>query len=296
LVSPEVLTAELRARIVTVCATFPTWSAERVYHYLQEQGSAVTLPQVQQAISDSGWRLLQQTLSARYVVSDTTVQLREAWLVGQLLDQIEVLLSCLERGQPWPGEAQSCLADVLTLAQAAGASAAPPVKTLPWVLRLEQLLWGQWQAVPEAEVHCPQCGSTQIGRKSAQPRWKKYYDAAGQVQQVAVYRYYCRNPQCPTGSFTNLPPGLVPYSPYRTEVHLLAIQMYAWGYSTYRRTGAAVGVASLTVWRWVSAFGATLLPVAALFGVVRSSGVGNCSELPRDFRHKGLCGCRLPVF
>ena len=36
--------------------------------------------------------------------------------------------------------------------------------------------------------------------------------------------------------------GLAPYSPYRTELHLLAVQMYAWGYSTYRRTGAALGV------------------------------------------------------
>ena len=34
----------------------------------------------------------------------------------------------------------------------------------------------------------------------------------------------------------------------------------------------ALGVASLTAWRWVSAWGADLLPVAALFGLVRSSG------------------------
>lgn len=83
----------------------------------------------------------------------------------------------------------------------------------------------------------------------------------------------CCNPLCDKGSFTNLPPGLVPYSPYRAEVHLLALQMYAWGYSTYRRTGAALG-GSLTAYRWVSAWGYKLLPVATLFGVVRSSGVG----------------------
>jgi transposase-like protein len=95
---------------------------------------------------------------------------------------------------------------------------------------------------------------------------------------VAVYRYYCHNPQCEKGSFTNLPPGLAPYSPYRTEMHLLAIQMYAWGYATYRRTGTALGVASLTAWRWVSAWGYDLLPVAALFGVVKSSGVVGVDE------------------
>ena len=54
--------------------------------------------------------------------------------------------------------------------------------------------------------------------------------------------------------------------------------MYAWGYSTYRRTGTALGVASLTAWRWVSAWGNDLLPVAAWFGVVKSSGVVGVDE------------------
>ena len=54
--------------------------------------------------------------------------------------------------------------------------------------------------------------------------------------------------------------------------------MYAWGYSTYRRTGTALGVTSLTAWRWVSAWRAALLPVAALLGVVRSSGVVGVDE------------------
>jgi len=104
---------------------------------------------------------------------------------------------------------------------------------------------------------------------------------------VEVYRYYCRNKLCDKGSFTHLPPGLVPYSRYRTEMHLLGVQMYAWGYSTlraepqdeaYRRTGTALGVANMTVYRWVSAWGYQLLPVAALFGVVKSSGVVGIDE------------------
>ena len=85
-----------------------------------------------------------------------------------------------------------------------------------------------------------------------------------------MYRYYCRNPQCTRGSFTNLPPGLAPYSHYRMEVRRLARQMYPWGYSTHRRTSAALGVASLKTWSWVSAWGETLLPVVALFGRVTS--------------------------
>jgi hypothetical protein len=154
----------------------------------------------------------------------------------------------------------------------------PPVKALPWLLRVERVLWGDWSAVTDGQVRCPACGSDQVGRKSATPRVKKYYNELHAVCEVAVYRYYCRNAQCAQGSFTNRPVGLLPYSRYRTETHLLAVQMYAWGYATYRRTGTALGVASLTAWRWVSAWGADLLPVAALFGVVRSSGVVGVDE------------------
>lgn len=69
----------------------------------------------------------------------------------------------------------------------------------------------------------------------------------------------------------NLPPNLVPYSPYTTVRHLLALQMYEWGGSNYRRCARALGISSATVYRWVSAFGHDLLPVAALFGVFASA-------------------------
>jgi transposase-like protein len=276
--SAEVCTAELVGRIVEVCATFPTWGVERVYHYLRQQGLAVTEPQVQQAITQSGWRQLQQTLAERYDLSGPALALREGWLVEQLLAQVRELLGRLEAGQALPSEVRTTLADLTTLASTAGAREPAPVKTLPWLLRVEQVLLGDWQAVTDGQVRCPACGADQVGRKSATPRRKKYYNELHQVCEVAVYRYYCRNPQCAQGSFTHLPPGLLPYSRYRTETHLLALQMYAWGYSTYRRTGTALGVASLTAWRWVSAWGYDLLPVAALFGLVKSSGVVGVDE------------------
>jgi hypothetical protein len=77
------------------------------------------------------------------------------------------------------------------------------------------------------------------------------------------------------GQFHPLTPALVPYSRYRTEVKLRAVQMSAWGYRTYRRTGQALGVRSMTVYPgpeartgpgpeartgcWVSAWGYELL-------------------------------------
>jgi transposase-like protein len=276
--SPEVLTAELVGRIVEVCATFPTWGVGQVYQHLRRQGLAVTEPQVQQAVQHSGWQHLQRTLHTRYDLCGPVLALREGWLVAQLLGQVRELLDRLEAGQPLPAEVRTTLADLTTLASAAGAPPPPPVQARPWLLRVEQLLCGRREWVTDGQVRCPGCGSEQVGRKSASPRLKQYYDEMHQVCEVAVYRYYCRNPQCDKGSFTHLPPGLVPYSRYRTEVHLLAVQMYAWGYSTYRRTGSALGVASLTAWRWVSAWGDDLLPVAAWFGVVKSSGVVGVDE------------------
>ena len=70
-------------------------------------------------------------------------------------------------------------------------------------------------ALRTAKCAVPPAAQAQVGRKSASPRLKKYYDESQQVCEVAVYRYYCRNPQCAQGSFTQLPPGLVPYSRYR---------------------------------------------------------------------------------
>jgi transposase-like protein len=288
--SGEVLTAELVSRIVQVCASFPGWGPAAVHQHLQAEGVAVTLAQVEQAVVQSGWSKLRQTLFERYDLTGAGLQLRDGWLVGQLLAQVQGLLARLEAGEKATPEQQIAVADLQQLAAATGV-AAPSLKAEPWLLRIEHVLFGAWEAVGDGQVHCPACGSSAVKRKGRKPRLKKYYDATRQVQQVAVYRYFCANPQCQTQTFTDMPAGLLPYSPYRTEAHLLALQMYAWGYSTYRRTGTALGVTSLTVWRWVSAWGYDLLPVAALFGVVKSSGVVGVDEkyvlVPKNDKPQG---------
>jgi transposase-like protein len=276
--SAEVLTAELRQRIVEVCATFPWWDGRAVRQHLRAQGVPVSLPQVAQVMAQSGWVTLRETLLARYDLTGPTLQLRDGWLVAQLLAQVQGLLARLEAGQSATPEQCSAISDLQQLAVEAQVVVVPPLKTEPWLLRVEQVLFGPWQPVSDGQVHCPACGTTEVKAKGHKPRLRKYYDENHQLQQVAVYRYFCGNPQCQTQTFTDLPAGLVPHSPYRREVHLLALQMYAWGYSTYRRTGTALGVASLTAWRWVNAWGYDLLPVAALFGVVRSSGVVGVDE------------------
>jgi len=286
-----VLTQELMARIVAVFATCPWWGVEQVYQHLQGQGVAVSERQVRQAAEQSGWNQLRQELVKRYHLTAASIRPRDNWLVEQLLAQMGTLLAKLEAGEGVTLEEQVTVSDVRTLAAEIGLVSQPPLKALPWLLRVEQVVFGQWEDLTDGKVRCIYCGSDRVACKSKQPRRKRYYDADGQLQTVAVYRYYCRNPKCDKGSFTNLPPGLIPYSPYRTQVRLLALQMYAWGYSTYRRTGTALGVASMTTYRWVSTWGYALLPVAALFGVVKSSGVVGIDEkyvlVPKNDKPEG---------
>ncbi len=276
--SSEVLTAEVRARIIQVFAAFPWWGVAQVYTHLQAQGQAMTERQVRQTAEESGWSQLRQELHRRYHLSPESFRPQDDWVVGQLLALVEKLLAHLERGDPLTRQEQLEVADLQTLVAATGLTPAPVLKALPWLLRVEQVVFGQWQEVEDGQVRCSYCGSTHVVRKSNQPRLKKYYDTQGHLVTIPVYRYYCRNKACQRGSFTHLPAGLTPYSPYRTETKLLALQMYAWGYSTYRRTGQALGVTSFTVYRWVSAWGYELLPVAALFGLVKSSGVVGVDE------------------
>jgi hypothetical protein len=276
--SAEVLTGEVRARIIQVCAAFPWWNIRQVHAHLGQQEQAITHQQVRQVFEESGWGQLRQELQRRYQLKADRFRPRDGWLVAQLLGQVETLLARLEAREGLTPQEQVSLTEVQTLAAEAGVTSPPPVKALPWLLRVEQILFGQWQAVTDEQVRCTYCGSSQVVRKSNQPRLKKYYDAQGQSQTVEVYRYYCRNRACEKGSFSHLPEGLTPYSPYRTQTKLLALQMYGWGYSTYRRTGQALGVSSMTVYFWVSAWGHELLPVAALFGLVKSSGVVGVDE------------------
>jgi hypothetical protein len=286
----EVLTPELVQRIVTVFSTFPDWTTEQVYDHLRKQGCKVSYPQIEQASQESGWKQLIGTLRERFDLK-AGMRLRDEWLVAQLLSQIQALLAKVEICGGLAPEICTTLADLQTLSVQAGPIAKLPLPVQPWLMAMEHTVFGNCEQVTDAAICCIYCGSPDVAYKSKKPRLKKFYNADGQINAIEVYRYYCHNPQCSKKTFTHFPTGLVPYSPYHTQVHLLALQMYAWGYSNYRRSGTALGIYSMTVWRWVSAWGHDLLPVAALFGVVRSSGVIGVDEkyvlVPKNNKPKG---------
>jgi hypothetical protein len=287
----EVLTQELVGRIVAVFATFPWWRVEKVYHYLGEQGVAVSQRQVRQAAEQSGWSRLRQELVKRYHLTADTLRPRDEWLVEQLLGQVQRLVERLEALGGLTDEQQIALADLEALCRELHLEPARSRRALPWVLRVEQLLFGHWGWVEDETVRCIYCGTTDVSRKSRKPRWKRYVDEKGEEQKVAVYRYYCHNPACKHKTFTNLPPNLIPYSKWTLDHHLAALQTYEWSRSVYRCTSQMLGVSKMTAYRWVSGFGYQLLPVAALFGVLRSSGVVGVDEkyvlVPKNDKPEG---------
>jgi transposase-like protein len=276
--SAQVLTVELRDQIVDVLARFPWWGQEQVYEHLRMQGVAVTHSQVRQAARDSGWARLRATMSRFFVVSPECIRPRDEGLVKELLAQVHMLLSQLEAGQSLARQVELEMAHLQTACAEVGLTSPPAPPAAAWAHKVKWLLLAAEAGVAEGEIRCTYCGGTRVRPKGRKPRLKRYRDENGQWQTIEVYRYRCDNPDCAYGSFTHLPLGLLPYSAYRLEMHLAALQMYAWGRSSYRRTAQALGVRAGRAYQWVAAFGQELLPVAALFGVVRCSGVVGVDE------------------
>ena len=274
----EVLTLEVQRRVVGTWVQFPWWPAQRMWEHVQAQGSAITLNQVKQIGRESGWTALREALAGVYVINSESFRPRDEWLASRLLAQVEGLVTRLEALGGLTPEEHIAWADVRAMSQELHLRPAVARRPLPWMLHLEHLLFGHWEWVDDGRVRCNYCGTADVSRKSRQPRVKQYVDAQGEVQTVEVYRYYCHNPACSYQTFTNLPPHLVPYSKWTLDHHVAALQMYEWSRSVYRCTGQMLGVTKMTAYRWVSGFGYDLLPVAALFGVVRSSGVVGIDE------------------
>jgi transposase-like protein len=173
-----------------------------------------------------------------------------------------------------------------------GAPITPLQKRLPFAYRLQRALFGQWEEIDDGQVRCPHCGSSLVARKENTPRSKKYrHREGGQWCQVEGYRYYCLNPSCSYDTFTDYPDGVRLYSTWTVDTMLWGVMVYMHLRTTYRRAADVVGVSSVTLWRWAMAVGQQALPVAALFGVVRSSGVVGVDEkwvlVPKNDKPEG---------
>jgi DNA-directed RNA polymerase subunit RPC12/RpoP len=276
--SSMLLTVELRQQIIDVCAQFPWWSRTRVHEHLRQCGVAVTHRQVCQAMRESGWHRLQETMQRFFVLGVDSIRPRDESLVAELLTLVQQLLAKLEAREGLTPQLDLQIAHLKTACQELGLAPACDPPMVPWARKVAWLLFAAETTVQDEVIRCTYCGSTDVRPKGRKPRLKRYRDENQQWQTVEVYRYRCRNPDCIYASFTHFPLGLLPYSPYPLHLRTSALQMYAWGRSSYRRTAQALGVQAGRAYLWVSAFGRELLPIAALFGVVRSSGVVGIDE------------------
>jgi transposase-like protein len=273
----SLLTDELRQQIVAVWAANIWQTASQVWERLAQQGVAVTERLVQEAGRQSGLMQIRAHLKEQFIHGPEGLRPRDGYVTEQLFKLVEQLQAQVQVGQAAPREDT---VDVIALRQIAGV--AEPAQTLekpwPWLFQVEHWLFGEWQLVDDGTVRCPHCGSEHVARKSRTPRRKAYLDERGQRQTVEVYRYYCKNPDCPFQTFTNLPPGLMAHSVWTLDAHLKALELYTGLRTNYRSAAKALGVAPSTLYHWLDQFGAEPLQVAALFGLVRSSGVVGIDE------------------
>jgi transposase-like protein len=273
----SLLTDELRQQIVAVWATNIWQTADQVWHRLTEQGVEVAQRRVEEAGRQSGLLHLRTALKAQLVNGTDGVRPREDYVVQQLFQVVEQLQQRLEQGQTAVPEQ---IMEVAALRQLTGCpeDGKQLEKPWPWLFQVEHFLFGDWQPVEDGTVRCIYCGSDHVAVKSKQPRRKAYLDEQGQRQTVEVYRYYCKNPNCGYRTFTNLPPGLIVHSVWTLDARLKGLELYCGLRTTYRGAAVALGVAPSTLYHWLALFGSEPLQVAAVFGLVRSSGVVGIDE------------------
>ena len=273
----SLLTDEVRQQIVEVWAANIWQTAPQVWARLAQQGVAVAERLVEEAGRQSGLMTIRAHLKEQFSPGPEGLRPRAGYVTEQLFKLVDQLQAQVSAGQAAPCEG---VVDVTALRQITGVAA--PAQTLekpwPWLFQVEHWLFGEWQLVDDGTLRCPHCGSEHIARKSRTPRRKAYLDERGQRQTVEVYRYYCKNPDCSYQTFTSLPPGLIAYSVWTLDARLKALELYTGLRTNYRSAANALGVAPSTLYHWLEQFGAEPLQVAALFGLVRSSGVVGLDE------------------
>jgi len=276
-----VLTPEMRHGILEIWVPNFWLSAKGVRERLLAGGHIASVKDISvqcihQAAQESGFAEVRHLLRQVLVFSADGAQWRDNVLVERLFELNEALMSQLQAKEGLTPQLQL---EAEALKEAVGAPITPLEKTLPFSYRLQQVLFGQWEEIDDEGVRCPHCGSGLVARKENTPRRKKYRDPeTREWRQVEGYRHYCLNPICSCGTFTDYPQQVRLYSEWTVDTMLWGVMVYMHLRSTYRRAADIVGVSSITLWRWTMVVGEHTLPLAQLFGVVRSSGVIGVDE------------------
>jgi len=289
-----VLTPEIRQAILDIWASNFWLSAAQVRERLLATGHISSLEDISeksihQAAQETGFAEVRRLLRQMFKFTTDGAQWREDVLLERLFELNESLITLLQAGE---GLTPQLTLEVEALKKAVGAPITPLKKALPFAYRLQRAIFGQWEDIDDDTVRCPHCGSSLVARKENTPRTRKYRDPeSGEWRQVEGYRHYCRNPSCPFGTFTNYPENVRLYSEWTVDTVIWGVMVYMHLRTTYRRAADTVGVSQVTLWRWAMAVGEQALPLATLFGVVRSSGVIGIDEkwvlVPKNDKPEG---------
>lgn len=249
----------------------------------------ISLKSICQVARDTGFAEVRRLLRQIFEFTADGPQWRDKVLLNRLFELNETLMTRLEAGE---GLTPQLTLEAGALKEAVGAPITPLKKRLPFVYRLQRAILGQWEEIDDGQVLCPHCGSSLVAGKENTPRTKKYrHPETGEWCQVEGYRYYCLNPSCPFETFTDYPEGVRLYSEWTVDTVLWGVMVYLHLRTTYRRAADVVGVSHVTLWRWAMAVGEQALPIATLFGVVRSSGVIGFDEkwvlVPKNDKPEG---------
>jgi hypothetical protein len=249
----------------------------------------ISLGRIHEAARESGFAEVRRLLRQVLVFSADGPQWRDNVLLDRLFELNEALMFQLQAGEGLTPQLQLAAE---ALKEAVGAPVRPLKKRLPFAYRMQHILFGQWEEVDDDAVRCAHCGSGLVARKENTPCRKKYRDPeTREWRQVEGYRYCCLNPSCSFDTFTDYPQQVRLYSAWTVDTVLWGVMVYMHLRTTYRRAADVVGVSSVTLWRWTMAVGEHTLPLAQLFGVVRSSGVIGVDEkwvlVPKNNKPKG---------
>jgi transposase-like protein len=290
----RVTTPEIRQAILDIWVPNFWLSARQVRERLLAGGQIssvedISEKSIHQVAQDNGFAEVRRLLRQIFQLTADGPQWRDQVLLDRLFELNEVLMARLQAGE---GLTPQLTLEVETLKEAVRAPITPLKKTLPFAYRLQQALFGQWKEIDDGSIRCPHCGSDLVSRKEKTPRCKRYrHPETREWRQVEGYRYYCLNPSCPFETFTDYPEGVRLYSGWTVDTMLWAVMVYLHLRTTYRRAADGVGVSHVTLWRWAMVVGEQALPVAILFGVVRSSGVVGIDEkwvlVPKNDKPQG---------
>jgi hypothetical protein len=276
-----VVTPEIRQAIVDIWTPNFWLSAVQVRERLLVAGHIACLEDISetsisQVAQETGLAEVRRLLRQQFQFTADGPQGRDAVLIERLFELNERLMALLEAGE---GLTPHLKLEVASLKQALGAPVTPLKKALPFSYRLQQAFFGQWQEMDDGSRRCPHCGSARVARKENTPRRKKYRDPeTGAWRETEGHRCYCLNPACEWGTFTDYPEGVHLYSSWTLDRVMWGVMVYMHLRTTYRRAADGLGVSHVTLWRWAMAAGEQALPVATLFGMVRSSGVVGLDE------------------